>query len=212
MGTFLLVFAAGAVVGLAELLSRHRDYPVNAAFSLPSLFYVLLNGGLSVLALVIVSLLPPDWLKNGADLDTLKTTLAVGFGAAAFFRSSFFKLSTPDGEVSVGPGLVIDIFLEVIDDSVDRMLGERRLDDATRIMKDVVFTKAQTVLPTTCFAALKRLSAESQQQAALQIRALSANADMDEQSKAVALGLAMMSLTGKQILQKAVSYLGPRIK
>jgi hypothetical protein len=35
---------------------------------------------------------------------------------------------------------------------------------------------------------------------------------MDEQSKAVALGLAMMSLTGKQILQKAVSYLGPRIK
>ena len=51
-----------ALVGLAELLSRHKDYPRKAAFSTPSLGYVVLNGALSMLALLIVSLSPPDWL------------------------------------------------------------------------------------------------------------------------------------------------------
>ena len=91
-------------------------------------------------------------------LDLLKTVLLVGFGAAAFFRSSFFKLRTNDGELSVGPGLIIEVFLKVIDEAVDRNLGETRLDDVTKIMQGVSFTKAKTELPTLCFGALRRLA------------------------------------------------------
>ena len=212
MGLYALVFVAGALVGLAELLSRHKDYPRKAAFSTPSLGYVVLNGALSMLALLIVSLSPPDWLKSGADLDPVKTTMVVGFGAAAFFRSSFFKLRTPDGDLSVGPGLIIDVFLKVIDDLVDRRLGELRLDDGSSIMADVDFARAAKTLPTYCFAALHRLSPEAQQAFAIQIKALSDATDIDQDSKAVALGLAIMSLTGKPILAKSVEQLGPRIK
>lgn len=212
MGLYLLVFAAGALVGLAELLSRHRDYPRQAALSAPSFGYLVLNGVLSVVALLIVSLSPPDWLKSGTALDPVKTVLVVGFGAAAFFRSSFFKLRTPDGDISVGPGLIIDVFLKVIDDAVDRKLGEQRLDEASTIMAGVNFAKAAKALPTYCFAGLRRLSPEAQQQAALQIKALNDASDMDDQTKAVALGLAIMSLTGRPILQKAVTQLGPRIR
>ena len=212
MWTYVLVFLAGALVGLGELLSRHRDYPKDAALSAPSFGYVVLNGVLSMVALLIVSLSPPDWLKNGAELDPVKTVLVVGFGAAAFFRSSFFKLRTPDGDISVGPGLIIDVFLRVIDDAVDRKLGEKRLDDASAIMQGVNFGKAAKALPTYCFAGLKRLAPEAQQQTALQIKALSDATDIDDDTKAVALGLALMALTGKPILQKAVTHLGGKIK
>lgn len=212
MGIFALVFLAGALVGLAELLSRHKDYPQWAALSVPSLGYLFLNGVLSALALLIVRLSPPDWLMNGSELDPVKTVMVVGFGAAAFFRSSFFKLRTPDGDISVGPGLIIDVFLKVIDDLVDRKLGEQRLDDVSRIMQNVSFALAAKALPTYCFAALRGLSPESQQQFALSVKALIDAKEIDDDAKAVSLGLAIMALTGKSILEKGVAQLGSRIK
>jgi hypothetical protein len=214
MDLYLYVFIAGALVGLAELLTRHKDYPARAAFSGPSLGYLILNGCLSMLALLVCKLSPPAFLVVAADnsLDPVKTVLFVGFGAAAFFRSSFFKLRTPDGDVSVGPGLIIEVFLHVIDDSVDRNLGETRLDDVSTIMDGVVFTKAAKALPTYCFAALKGLSPESQQQFAIQLKTLADATDIYDDTKSVSLGLAIMSLTGRSILRKAVDKLGNKIK
>jgi hypothetical protein len=194
------------------LLTRHKDYPARAASSAPSIGYLLLNGVLSVLALLVCQISPPDFLKNGSELDSLKTVLVVGFGAAAFFRSSFFKLRTPDGDISVGPGLIIEVFLHVIDDSVDRTLGERRLDEVSEIMDGIDFTKAAKALPTYCFAALKGLAPEAQQQFAIQIKALADATDIDNQTKSMSLGLAIMALTGKSILKKAVDKLRPTIK
>jgi hypothetical protein len=214
-GLYFLVFLAGALVGLAELLSRHRDYPVLAALSEPSIAYLFLNGFLSMLALLVCKLSPPTFLLTGAeqhDLDPVKTVLFVGFGAAAFFRSSFFKLRTPEGDISVGPGLIIDVFLRVIDDAVDRKLGAKRLDDVAAIMDGVIYVKAAKALPTYSFAALKRLSPESQQQFAIQIKSLTDAADIDDDTKSVSLGLAIMSLTGFGILKKAVDHLGHTIK
>lgn len=213
MDLYLYVFIAGALVGLAELLTRHKDYPARAAFSAPSVGYLILNGCLSMLALLVCKLSPPDFLVAAdGSLDPVKTVLFVGFGAAAFFRSSFFKLRTPDGDVSVGPGLIIEVFLHVIDDSVDRNLGETRLDDVSSIMDGVVFTKAAKALPTYCFAALKGLSPESQQQFAIQLKSLADATDIDDDTKSVSLGLAIMSLTGRSILKKAVDKLGNKIK
>jgi hypothetical protein len=211
-GIYILVFLCGALVGLAELLTRHRDYPGQAALSVPSLGYLLLNGILSVLALLIVNLGPPEWLKSGGELDPVKTVMVVGFGAAAFFRSSFFKLRTPDGDVSIGPGLIIDVFLKVIDEEVDRKLGEKRLDDVSQIMNGVVFAKAARALPTYCFAALHRLPPEAQRQIALQIDALAKETTIDEDAKSVSLGLTIMTVTGRGILVKGVSHLAAKIK
>src|SRR5437016_11596205 len=100
-GLYALVFLIGALVGLAELLTRHKDYPWRAATSIPSIGYLVLNGLLSMLALLICKLSPPNFLlADNGELDPVKTVLLVGFGAAAFFRSSVFKLRTPDGDLS----------------------------------------------------------------------------------------------------------------
>jgi hypothetical protein len=38
---YLYVFTAGALVGVSELLTRHRDYPLLAAVTVPSLLYLI---------------------------------------------------------------------------------------------------------------------------------------------------------------------------
>jgi hypothetical protein len=213
-------FLIGIMVGVAELLSRHRDYPLVAISTLPSFGYLALNGILALFALLVLAVWRPEWLLVGAPsaaspmppLDTLKAALVAGFGAAAFFRSSLFKVRTPDGDLSFGPAIVIDVFLRVIDDAVDRTLGAKRLDDAAAIMRGVDFEKAAKSLPTYCFAALKRLSPEAQQQFAFQLKALQDAPSIDPTVKTISLGLAIMALVGRAILQKAVDQLGPSIK
>jgi hypothetical protein len=79
-------------------------------------------------------------------------------------------------------------------------------------MSGVNFDKAAKNLPTYCFGALKRISSETQQQFAFQLRALTDAAGMDPDAKSVSLGLALMSLTGTRILKKAVQLLGNRIR
>ena len=210
----------GVMVGVAELLSRHRDYPLLAISTLPSLGYLALNGILSLMALLVLGIWRPEWVLVGAPtasspmppLDVLKASLVAGFGAAAFFRSSLFKVRTPDGDLSFGPAIVIDVFLRVIDDGVDRTLGAKRLDDVAAIMQGVNFEKAARSLPTYCFAALKRLSPEAQQQFAFQIKALQDAPNIDPAAKTTSLGLAIMTLVGRAILQKAVKQLGASIR
>lgn len=217
---FTLVFVFGVLVGIAELVSRHSDYRFRALATAPSLGYLFLNGLLSVFALTVIDYLRPQWLGYTFDAggalikqpETIWLVLTAGFGAAAFFRSSLFKIKTQDGEISVGPAIIIDILLDVIDEAVDRVIGNRRLKDMTEVMQNVDFAKASKSLPTLCFASLRRLSPEVQRQFALQLKELVDDPNMNGKVRALSLGLAIMNLTGKAILLEAVHQLGDDIR
>jgi hypothetical protein len=212
------VFAFGVLVGAAELMSRHSDHRLRAISTAPSLGYLFLNGMLSVFALVVINYARPEWLGFKTAPDGTVTTpnhlwiiLTAGFGAATFFRSSIFKLKTPDGDMSIGPAIIIDVFLNVIDESVDRIIGQQRLIEVSSLMMNVNFDKAAKNLPTFSFAALRRLPPEAQQQFAFQLKQLVDNVDLDPKVRAVSLGLSIMNLTGKPILTQAVKQLGESI-
>lgn len=217
---FVLVFIFGCIVGAAKLISRHSDYRFHALVTAPSLGYLSLNGFLSISALLAIDYLRPAWLGyevgNQGEVthhpDTIRLVLTAGFGAAAFFRSSLFKLKTQDGEIAVGPAIIIDIFLNVIDEAVDRVIGNKRLTDVQSIMMDVDFAKASGSLPTLCFASLKRLSPEVQRQFAVQLKELVEAPNLNEKVRSISLGLTIMNLTGQPILREAVRQLGDDIK
>ena len=207
-------FCIGAVFGMAELISRHRDHRWLAARTGPSLGYLALNGGMSIFALLTIGYLKPEWLgfKDGQAPSEFMVVLAAGFGAAAFFRTSFFKLQTSEGEFAVGPALVIDIFLKVIDESVDRIIAQQRLREVSAIMTGVDFDKASQNLPTYCFAALKRLAPDAQQQFAMQLKELVDAPNIDPMVKATSLGWSVMTWTGRPVLEEAVTLLGDKIR
>lgn len=216
---FGLVFLFGCLVGTAELVSRHSDHRLRAITTVPSLMYLALNGALSILALIVIDYVRPAWLGyasgNTGPLEppaNIWIVLTAGFGAATFFRSSIFKLKTQDGDMSIGPAIIVDVFLNVIDESVDRVIGKQRLIEVSRIMDHVDFTKAAKSLPTFCFAGLRRLSPDVQRQFAFQLKELLDAQDMTGRVKSVSLGLAVMNLTGMPILTEAVRQLGDEIK
>lgn len=212
---YIYVFFLGCLVGGAELTSRHSDHRLTAMFTGPSLAYLFLNGLLSLSALCLLDRLHPAWAGFGDDghkPDDLRLVLIAGFGAAAFFRSSLFKLKTPDGDVAVGPALIFDTFLGIIDESVDRTIARKRLLEVSQIMLGVDFDKAAKNLPTFCFAALHRLTPDAQQQFAFQLKQLIDTPGLSPKVKAVSLGLSIMNLTGKPVLEKAIESLGNDIK
>ncbi len=96
-----LVFLIGSLIGPIEIVSRHSDYRFAAAIKIPAIAYIALNGVLCVVALWLINATQPAWLgfdPAHSDGDQVRIVLTAGFGASAFFRTSIFKLKTPDGE------------------------------------------------------------------------------------------------------------------
>src|SRR5271165_4093006 len=110
--------------------------------------------------------------------------------------------------MAVGPAIIFDVFLNSIDESVDRIIGVQRVREVSEIMKDVDFDKACKSLPTLSFSTLRRLSDDAQRQFAFQVDQLIKNqAGLNEKAKTLSLALSIMNLTGKPILTECVSQL-----
>jgi hypothetical protein len=85
--------------------------------------YVLINGFAGVGALLLIRAL--DWNFGHADHVDPWRILVAGFGAIAFFRSSFFVTKIGGASVNIGPSLVLGALLDACDREVDRMSAEK---------------------------------------------------------------------------------------
>lgn len=136
----------------------------------------------------------------------LLLVLTAGVGSAALFRSSLFKLRTPDGEIAVGPSVILDTLLFATDRYVDRSRAGPRADVIAKAMDGVSFARAAGPLPAYCFALMQNVSPQEIQRIE-SLRNSLATADWPDQLKAYSLGLALYTIVGKAILDKAVKDL-----
>ena len=184
---------------------------MRAVTTVPALIYTAANLIASMLALwlllnVWVDIFPgDDTLPNN-----VKRVLVAGFGAVAFFRTSIFTLRVNETDLAVGPSLILDTLMTAADRAVDRKMAKPRAERVGSIMRGVVFDEAKISLPTHCFALMQNITADEQQQFAMQIDSL-ANADMSDTTKSLNLGLALMNLVGDDVLQIAVDNLASEI-
>ena len=135
-----------------------------------------------------------------------------GFSATVLFRSSLFLVRIGDQDVGVGPNLVLQVILGAADRGVDRVRAAARAKDVAKAMKDISFAKAYVALPAHCLALMQNLPKDDQDELAKVITALSLSAEMDEHTKTLNLGLALMNVVGVGVLEAAVQSLGERIK
>jgi hypothetical protein len=195
-----------------ELVARYRDAPTRALFTLPALLYVLLNSAASAAALFAIAVF--DWTFGVDAANTQAVTwtqlLVAGFGSMVLFRSALFVVRVGENDFQMGPGAVLQVFLQAADRAVDRTRAEPRAATVARIMKEVSFDKAKAALPAYCFALMQNVSAEEQSQFGRLVNGLQA-AEMDSSIKSLNLGLALMNLVGEPVLEAAVKTLGPKI-
>jgi len=123
----LAAFLFGALVGATEIGSRYRDEPLKTIISPYGLIYIVFNGVISLLALLLILHYKSVFPFVGDGKDKLKAAIVAGFGATLVMRSNIALLKTPDNkEVPIGPDLVIRILLQIIDTNVDRLRAVER--------------------------------------------------------------------------------------
>jgi hypothetical protein len=216
-GKYFWVGLIGLCVGAVELVARYRDDPQRAIRTIPAIIYMLINVVACLTILYILNVIRPSWLfgEDATPDDIIKHNLYVvltaGFGAVALFRSSIFKIKTNDGELSIGPAVVLDTVLRASDRAVDRIVAQPRGISVADIMKDVSFERAKVALPLYCFGLMQNVSQEEQKGIGDQVNAL-ATKPMEDKVRALSLGLALINVVGVKVLRAAVSNLGELVK
>lgn len=214
---YAAVALLGMLIGVGELVSRYRDEPLRALLArqggaVPAVLYLAINSVGSLAALRLIHVFGWNFGGDSAQANTRYTqVLVAGFGAMAFFRSSLFTLRVGGQDVGVGPSSVLQIILDAADRAVDRRRARGRSGEISQLMKKVSFDKAKEVLPAYCLALMQNLSTEDQVELGNQVRALIPST-MDDQMKALLLGLALLNFVGLDVLEAAVQALGDKIK
>jgi hypothetical protein len=170
---------------------------------------VLINAGAALLALAFSRAF--GWTYGATalaagDASRWAQVAAAGLGALALLRSSFLLTQAGGRDVLVGPSDFLKALLDAADSEVDRKRAQERAAVVRVIMANVPFRDAQEALPTLCLALMQNLPKEDQEQLAKQVHALR-EAKMDDASKAINLGLAIINVMGEGVLRVAVDTL-----
>lgn len=207
------IWLAGLIallVSYVELLARYRDDPVRAVLSWPAFSFGLINGAAGLLTAWWISNYFPtlaafDPRASHLVIDPAKLMIVAGLGSLAILRTSLMKLHTSAGDdISVGPAVIIDQLLSVVDRGVDRHLAEHRADLAARFAAKINFAQQSSSLVALCLVLLQNSSPLEAQQIRAARDGLAGRADMPDQIKSMSLILALLGLVGERVLSQAV--------
>jgi hypothetical protein len=129
----------------------------------------------------------------------------------AIFRSSLFIVRAGDQDVGVGPSGFLQVVLTAADRAVDRRRAGARAGEVSRAMDGVAFAKAAEALPSYCLALMQNASEDEKVALANQVTLLR-DAHMEDRAKSLALGLALMNVVGRGVLEAAVLALRDEIR
>ena len=207
---WLTVFAIGALIGVTDIISRYRDEPDDALWTVPSFFYLFVNAAASALVLIGIRAFEWNFGLQGQQAAWAQVLVA-GFGAMAILRATLWNVQVGDQTVPIGLNGFLDAILGTVDRAVDRKRAQQRAESVSKIMKDVDFEKAAQALPSYCFGLLQNLSSDDQNKFANKVNLL-ITAPMNNRVKSLLLGLSLMNLVGERVLESAVSNLGDDIR
>ena len=201
----LLAGAAGA----SELAARYRDDPLRALRSWPAILYLALNAVTALAAAFLLVRFAPSQFAPSGRPDIVQIALTAGFGSLAVMRLSVVRLKVGADEISVGPALVIEQVLKVVDRGVDRHLAAHRATVADALADRIDFANQGMPLVVTCIALLQNASAEEQTRLIDVARGLAGRADLPARVKSISLILALLGVVGEKVLRAAVASVTP---
>jgi len=210
---YIIVAIFGGVIGSTELLTRYRDAPFKALWSLHAGSYIFLNVFASIGALWLTRLFGVTFgLDASTEVEKLRwaQVFVAGFGAMILFRSSLFVLSMGDKTMSVGPSSILEALLEILDGAVDRERAQDRATSIEKVMEGVSFRKAKDVLPVVTFALMQNLPRENQDlvlNRVLDLESKRKNKELSDSAAAYALGLSLMDIVGENVLRDAIDLI-----
>jgi hypothetical protein len=206
-------FVFGASVGGSEILSRYRDEPVVASLTGAGIVYIALNGAISVAAFALLSAYPTQVFPNLLQGDIFLRATAAGFGAMVIFRSKLFTFRSSDGkDYPIGPSIVLDNVLKVIDAKIDRGRAAVRHSTVLAELAGVNSFNAAADFFSTSLLSFQNLSPDDKNGFGDVVKDIRST-NLPDQLKIMSLGFAFFTLVGednfKTVVDKLRSYLRP---
>jgi hypothetical protein len=202
IATWAATFLIGGMVGAAELLSRYRDNPRDAAGSAPGIVYMVCNGLAAVLALFLLRQFEFPGFKPPTD-SLASQALIAGTGAMVIIRSKLFTIRQPNGsDVAFGPAFVLDTFLSTINREVDRRrmpLRNRKVADWAARLRPHPFRRAAPFL-NAALAAFQDMDEDDAQRLRDEYTALESDpkfAAYDDEVKYYLVGFDILTVFGE---------------
>lgn len=212
MTVTIAIYVAGVIALAAaavELLARYRDNPLRALLSLPSVSYMLVNGLAGAGTAWWLDQFFPKMVSTPAgNVDPIKLAIVAGFGSLVVLRTSVMKLRVASGQdISIGPAVIIDQLLSVIDRGVDRSLAGPRAKIVAELAEKFVFDRDNLALVSLCLGLLQNPTASEEQETTSLSRSLAGRSDISPKVKKMILLLALLGVVGENVLRQAVMSL-----
>ena len=211
-GWTFATFVFGALVGLSEILSRYRDEPLLATATMSGMSYLAINGTISAIAFGILRKYP-DQIFSGLKNDLLMSAVVAGFGAMVIFRSKLFTFKSSDGkEYPIGPSIVLDTILKMIDSKIDR---RRATERQTRVFSKMFgindFSKTADYIEASLLS-FQNLSQDDKTQIISVITEYRTLTKWPDSLKSLALGFAFLTIAGEDNFDLVISNVRTYLK
>lgn len=209
---YVLATVVGAMVGAVEILQRYRSEPFRALGNVWGLAYTAFNGFVALLAFY-VAIRAKGLTSDTPDLDLLSWGVAAGFGSAALLRAKLMNVQLGNGkELALGPELIVQTFLSVVDRELDRYRARKRFATVRKLFDGIDFEKAKVRLPIEVFQAMQTVSEEETQRLMQRVAEVEALTTIGPRDKAFQLGYYLLDLVGEEFLTEFLSRYGDEFK
>lgn len=171
------------------------------------LAYLTVNGVVAGLAYALLVRYPTQILPAAAG-DALLGAIAAGFGAMVLLRSKLFIFRTEDGkEYPIGPAIVIETLLRVLDRKIDRMRASARQRRVWEQMKDIGDFDAAASYLEASLLSFQNLSPDEKKDIADVIQEYRRLATWPAPLRTMAVGFAFLTIAGEENFDQVIGNL-----
>jgi len=199
IAAYLITIFLSLLVATAELMTKFKDEPLAVLAKSKAWLYMLLNATIAALTLYMLShttLFGPPTQFAG-----IKAALTAGLGSTILMRSKFLKVDLNGQEAAIGPEVIINVFLDTLERTIDRdrALVRRQIVEAT--MQTIDFTKAKDYVVMTIDASSQTTSPEATQKLITEAEKI-AGSPIGDLEKSYALGYLVLDMMGEKFLKE----------
>lgn len=195
---YFLAFCLGCATALAEIIGKFSDEPLKSLKTSQALYYVLFNGGIASFALfsLVIFEAPIQGAQN-----QMKYVLVAGLGSMLIMRSKLFNIKVGGEDVSFGPEQIVKVFFRFMEQAIDRIRAQARIEFVSVVMKDVNFEKVYDY-SLTMLESAQTLSEKERGELLECMQKIRENPPEDKQLKAYRLGFLILNSMGEDFVSK----------
>ncbi len=202
---YVIAVVIGVLVGAVEIFQRFRAEPLAAISNRWGVGYLVFNGVVAALTFR-VTIVFADLGPTTPTTDLMQWAATTGFGAAIMLRAKLLNVQLSDGkEVALGPEIVVQSFLAVIDQQLDRQRAKTRFETVRELMDGIDFERSKIRLPIQIFQAMQRVTEEESEKLMAGVNEVDKMNTITLQDKSYLLGYYLLDMVGADFLRDILS-------